>query len=61
MYAIFLCSLIAYVVMGQHLIQHGDGVKDIAFSVEDCRGIVEVRILLKIHRIHTIMNSIQVA
>ncbi|EDV20132.1 expressed hypothetical protein [Trichoplax adhaerens] len=27
--------------MGKHLVIHGDGVKDIAFSVEDCRGIVE--------------------
>ncbi|KAK9391739.1 4-hydroxyphenylpyruvate dioxygenase [Crotalus adamanteus] len=27
--------------MGQHLIQHGDGVKDIAFEVEDCDSIVK--------------------
>ncbi|XP_007422815.1 4-hydroxyphenylpyruvate dioxygenase [Python bivittatus] len=27
--------------MGKHLIQHGDGVKDIAFEVEDCDFIVE--------------------
>jgi 4-hydroxyphenylpyruvate dioxygenase len=25
--------------MGDHMAQHGDGVKDIAFTVEDCRGI----------------------
>eukprot|EP00126_Sphaerothecum_destruens_P012512 Sdes_comp21450_c0_seq1m20076 len=25
--------------MGDHLVLHGDGVKDIAFSVKDCRGI----------------------
>ncbi|EGD78006.1 4-hydroxyphenylpyruvate dioxygenase [Salpingoeca rosetta] len=25
--------------MGEHLTKHGDGVKDIAFTVEDCRGI----------------------
>jgi len=28
--------------MGEHLIKHGDGVKDIAFSVEDLNGIVRV-------------------
>lgn len=28
-------------VMGEHLVKHGDGVKDIAFSVEDLDGIVE--------------------
>uniref|UniRef100_A0A8C5S174 4-hydroxyphenylpyruvate dioxygenase n=1 Tax=Laticauda laticaudata TaxID=8630 RepID=A0A8C5S174_LATLA len=27
--------------MGQHLMQHGDGVKDIAFEVEDCDSIVQ--------------------
>ncbi|KAI1900750.1 hypothetical protein AGOR_G00053100 [Albula goreensis] len=27
--------------MGQHLVKHGDGVKDIAFTVEDCEFIVE--------------------
>ncbi|EDQ89603.1 uncharacterized protein MONBRDRAFT_32271 [Monosiga brevicollis MX1] len=25
--------------MGAHLVKHGDGVKDVAFSVEDCRAI----------------------
>lgn len=28
--------------MGPHLVRHGDGVKDVAFAVEDCRGIIEV-------------------
>lgn len=28
-------------VMGQHLVDHGDGVKDIAFTVEDLDGIME--------------------
>lgn len=28
--------------MGDHLILHGDGVKDIAFTVEDCRGLYAV-------------------
>ncbi|KAG8146045.1 hypothetical protein E2320_012461 [Naja naja] len=27
--------------MGQHLMKHGDGVKDIAFEVEDCDSIVQ--------------------
>lgn len=29
--------------MGDHLVKHGDGVKDIAFEVEDCDYIVQVR------------------
>lgn len=29
--------------MGDHLVKHGDGVKDIAFEVEDCEHIVQVR------------------
>jgi 4-hydroxyphenylpyruvate dioxygenase len=28
-------------MMGVHLMQHGDGVKDVAFAVEDLDGIVE--------------------
>lgn len=28
--------------MGEHLVKHGDGVKDIAFEVEDCDFIVQV-------------------
>ena len=28
--------------MGDHLTAHGDGVKDIAFSVEDCRSLYKV-------------------
>ena len=28
--------------MGDHLVKHGDGVKDIAFEVEDCDYIVQV-------------------
>ncbi|KAB5567833.1 hypothetical protein PHYPO_G00237360 [Pangasianodon hypophthalmus] len=27
--------------MGEHLVKHGDGVKDIAFAVEDCESIVQ--------------------
>ena len=28
--------------MGDHLVAHGDGVKDVAFSVEDCKALFEV-------------------
>jgi hypothetical protein len=28
---------------GNQLIKHGDGAKDVAFSVEDCRGIYKAR------------------
>lgn len=28
---------------GKHLVKHGDGVKDIAFAVEDLDSIVQVR------------------
>lgn len=28
---------------GNHLVRHGDGVKDIAFAVEDLESIVSVR------------------
>lgn len=31
-------------VMGEHLMKHGDGVKDIAFQVEDCDFLVKVDI-----------------
>ena len=31
------------IVMGAHLTKHGDGVKDIAFDVEDCVGLFKVR------------------
>ena len=30
--------------MGAHQTLHGDGVKDIAFSVEDCRALYKVRL-----------------
>uniref|UniRef100_A0A8D2GWP5 4-hydroxyphenylpyruvate dioxygenase n=1 Tax=Urocitellus parryii TaxID=9999 RepID=A0A8D2GWP5_UROPR len=32
--------------MGDHLVKHGDGVKDVAFEVEDCDYIVQVRMHL---------------
>lgn len=28
--------------MGEHMMKHGDGVKDIAFQVEDCDFLVKV-------------------
>lgn len=28
--------------MGEHMVKHGDGVKDVAFEVEDCDFIVQV-------------------
>lgn len=30
--------------MGDHLVKHGDGVKDIAFTVQDCDFLVQVRL-----------------
>lgn len=37
---VFLSS---HAEMGDHLVTHGDGVKDIAFSVEDCKALFAVR------------------
>lgn len=41
-----LCSCLRLLLlraeMGEHLVKHGDGVKDIAFEVEDCDFIVQV-------------------
>ena len=34
------CTLIE---MGEHLVVHGDGVKDVSFSVEDCRALYKVQ------------------
>ena len=31
-----------YIEMGDHLVLHGDGVKDVAFTVEDCRTLYKV-------------------
>lgn len=39
----YFCSfLLIHVVMGEHMIKHGDGVKDIAFEVEDLDSILQV-------------------
>ena len=35
-------SVLVLVEMAQHIIKHGDAVKDIAFAVDDLDGIVEV-------------------
>lgn len=32
--------------MGDHMVKHGDGVKDIAFTVEDCDFLVQVKVLI---------------
>ena len=39
-----MCAGIHHTVYGDHLVTHGDGVKDIAFSVEDCRALFKVQI-----------------
>lgn len=39
----FDSSFSVHIEMGRHLIQHGDGVKDVAFEVEDCDSIVKVK------------------
>lgn len=31
-----------FLEMGDHLVKHGDGVKDIAFTVENCDLLVQV-------------------
>uniref|UniRef100_A0AAX7VAR3 4-hydroxyphenylpyruvate dioxygenase n=1 Tax=Astatotilapia calliptera TaxID=8154 RepID=A0AAX7VAR3_ASTCA len=36
--------------MGDHLVKHGDGVKDIAFTVEDCDFLVQVMVQLLFYR-----------
>lgn len=35
--------LISLLGMGKHLTTHGDGVKDVAFEVEDCIGLYKVQ------------------
>jgi len=34
--------------MGEHLAKHGDGVKDVAFSVEDVDAIFKVGLMMNI-------------
>lgn len=38
--------------IGQHLIKHGDAVKDIAFQVEDCDFLVKVTVAnVQLHKV----------
>jgi 4-hydroxyphenylpyruvate dioxygenase len=38
----FILHVICVAEMGDHLVKHGDGVKDIAFEVEDIQAIFKV-------------------
>lgn len=38
--------------MGAHLVQHGDGVKDIAFEVEDIDNIMKVPLIIEHNKIY---------
>ena len=40
--SIYMYLFQSIIVMGAHQTLHGDGVKDIAFSVEDCRALYKV-------------------
>ena len=39
-----ICVFLFCAAFGKALEQHGDGAKDVAFRVDDCRGIFEVRL-----------------
>ena len=39
-------TVLIFSAMGKHLMVHGDGVKDIAFEVEDCIGLYKVQYLI---------------
>ena len=39
-------TVLIFSAMGKHLMVHGDGVKDIAFEVEDCLGLYKVQYLI---------------
>ena len=41
-----ICLVLIFSAMGKHLMVHGDGVKDIAFEVEDCVGLYKVQYLI---------------
>ena len=41
-----LYTVLIFSAMGKHLMVHGDGVKDIAFEVEDCIGLYKVQYLI---------------
>ena len=47
--------------MGEHLVKHGDGVKDIAFTVDDCRGLYKVCVYVCTHVCGTLLGDPTVA
>ena len=47
LYCLCACYIVLiFSAMGKHLMVHGDGVKDIAFEVEDCIGLYKVQYLI---------------
>lgn len=44
--------------MGDHLVKHGDGVKDVAFTVEDCDLLVQVILQVLFQRVHSHLLSL---
>ena len=42
MHCVITIWIIHFTEMGRHLVMHGDGVKDVAFEVEDLDAIVKV-------------------
>lgn len=47
----------AYIEMGDYLTKHGDAVKDIAFTVENCRALFKVYKLSYVDVIYDIYQS----
>lgn len=39
---LYILNIQFLLVMGKHLMLHGDGVKDVAFEVEDCIALYKV-------------------
>lgn len=46
--------------MGDHLVKHGDGVKDIAFTVENCDFLVQV-IQVCMLEAHSVSTSVTIS
>uniref|UniRef100_A0A665X156 4-hydroxyphenylpyruvate dioxygenase n=1 Tax=Echeneis naucrates TaxID=173247 RepID=A0A665X156_ECHNA len=42
--------------MGDHLVKHGDGVKDVAFAVEDCDLLVQVMLQVSFCRLYLVSS-----
>lgn len=42
--------IVMFSELGDHLVKHGDGVKDIAFTVEDCDFLVQVMVQVLFYR-----------